>query len=520
MSISVGHGFLKSTIDDATINNMQAQETPPHLSLWEKIKDFFFSTHQEKALKLLFELFHPKDTTTIQNVRKTCEKFKKLVSPGFQHLFVIKNSNLDPDNYTITNTTISIIIDEYKYTINNGVNTLYHYDIFKELSEKEKIAGIKILNYYKKFKYNLAKKENPNQEFTPMVYNGDKQEIKGRVYYLSKNHPPVYQPNTPIRHNNDEKGSFKHVTHKDERFVALAPNQLTEKFNPVNDCSHFQGLSSMKFGLAVTPELIIARNAGDDLFNYLSNNHCLSPLAFENAVNDLQKLHEKRVYLRDIKPENTAYDGRKVNFIDLDDRIGVHKETVSSIPSFDIYGEKVMCTPQYITLGLCSRIYTQKDGKQQLRKEDISQTLKVADEYAFLMTMIETTTNDTDLKSAIAIPKTDIMGIINQNEIQDKLDKLKGEYTNKKISIKYYESHKNTLNIERLKIEKEYINSGVMNSKNEKHFTSWIDKNIKPEHIKSVKLLLTNPARYAEKPNIHLAEMLLFKDEAVDARCD
>ncbi|MFS1563645.1 MAG: hypothetical protein ACL7AX_08920 [Candidatus Arsenophonus phytopathogenicus] len=41
MSISIGSGYFHTYISNEKINDILEKNTPPHMSLWEKIKDFF-----------------------------------------------------------------------------------------------------------------------------------------------------------------------------------------------------------------------------------------------------------------------------------------------------------------------------------------------------------------------------------------------------------------------------------------------------------------------------------------------
>ncbi|WP_145541991.1 hypothetical protein [Yersinia alsatica] len=120
MPFPVGSGFLTAEISDLQINNMWSEDVLPHLSLWEKIKDFFFSTHQEEALQLLFDLYHPSPNTTPQRVKEIWEQLKQLASPGYENCFGCTDSNLDHEHFSIEGTTLSIHIGKDNYTITNG----------------------------------------------------------------------------------------------------------------------------------------------------------------------------------------------------------------------------------------------------------------------------------------------------------------------------------------------------------------------------------------------------------------
>lgn len=61
--------------------------------------------------------------------------------------------------------------------------------------------------------------------FTKIVYFEDKEDTTGKTYYISKNFPPVYKPNIPYVHPENEQGASKYVVSKDDNFVALAPTK-------------------------------------------------------------------------------------------------------------------------------------------------------------------------------------------------------------------------------------------------------------------------------------------------------
>lgn len=484
MPLSVGHGFPTSEISNSTIEKIQHTNSLPHQRFWVKIKDFFCVTRQEEALNLILKLFHPEDKTTSQDVKHTWEQLQLLVSPGHQTCFGSTDSDPNINHFTIKDASLSITIDNDKYTIDNGnVESRFTYKLYnpektvnsfspketgcntgvKTSTEIEEIYALKIQKYYSIFQRNLTKRGSISEEFTKMVYNGNRKNINGREYYLSKNYIPVYRPSEKIPYDKNEFGSFKHVTHKDRRFVALAANERNEEFDTANNFEHFNGLNSMKYGLVVRSDLIIARNAGPDLFTYQEKKTNFPLLAFKNAVNDLKTLHGRGVFLRDIKPENLAYDGKQVNFIDLDDRLGVNKETSPSISRFDIYGQESSYTPDFITTPLLNSIYKNHEHSDELIDKDTTHFLQAADEYALLLSMIEVTTYN---KYINVDPKS-----------------------TQPVCEKY------------------------LKSRNKEQAISWIEENIKPNYINSAKLLLTEPEKYAETaPNLHLADMLLFKE--------
>lgn len=377
----------------------------------------------------------------------------------------------------------------------------------ESINNQEDISANKIQRY---FRDHLKKLENmkenslyTNEGFIKTTYDGNNKSIYNREYYHSKNkdHPIVYKPNGIP--SGVEKGSYKIVTQKDHRFVALEPVVKTDDFETNNNFDDIKDIRSIKAGLAVSTNLIIARNAGECVSAYINSERKIPDSAFKNAVNDLKILHKRNVYLRDIKPENTTYDGKQINFIDVEDRIKIQEKASLPTLELNIYGNELSYTPNYISMGLFNGIYNNEGehiSDMTLRETDTRQYLKVADEYAFIMTMIVATTKNPELKYSIIDSKVDIK----RNIIIDKI--------NSNINIATDTTEKKELRLERIRIRKEYIHPGVMNKNNKEHFTSWLKGNIKPEHHKSVELLLTDPARYADSaPKTHLADMLLFK---------
>ena len=120
MSFLVGSGFLTAEISDLQINNIWEKDALPHLSLWEKIKDFFFSTHQQEVLQLIFDLYHPSPNSTPEKVKEIWEQLKQLASPGYKSCLGYIDSNSDTNNFTVKDITLAICVGEEEYTIFNG----------------------------------------------------------------------------------------------------------------------------------------------------------------------------------------------------------------------------------------------------------------------------------------------------------------------------------------------------------------------------------------------------------------
>lgn len=107
------------------------------------------------------------------------------------------------------------------------------------------------------------------------------------------------------------QGRFKEVLVCDRRFIALCPvkagsfsHREEERLDPL------RGIASLVFNTVINKELIIARNAGTNLFDYLDKGGQLPMGVFQALALDVDRLHALPVrggaFLRDIKLENTC----------------------------------------------------------------------------------------------------------------------------------------------------------------------------------------------------------------------
>ncbi|EAW8082021.1 hypothetical protein ABVL22_003983 [Salmonella enterica] len=87
MGLTVGHSYLTATISRETINKMLSSGELPHMTIWECIKDFFFSTGQREALNCLHKLCNPTPDLKDTDVTSCFFRLKELASPGYQERF-------------------------------------------------------------------------------------------------------------------------------------------------------------------------------------------------------------------------------------------------------------------------------------------------------------------------------------------------------------------------------------------------------------------------------------------------
>ena len=87
MGISVGSSYFTASISNDRINEMFTSNMPPHMTLWGKIKHFFFATGEREALDCLFKLCNPTPYLTCSEIEDTFFRLKELCSPAYKERF-------------------------------------------------------------------------------------------------------------------------------------------------------------------------------------------------------------------------------------------------------------------------------------------------------------------------------------------------------------------------------------------------------------------------------------------------
>ncbi|EAA3806765.1 TPA: SPI-2 type III secretion system effector E3 ubiquitin transferase SspH2, partial [Salmonella enterica subsp. enterica serovar Enteritidis] len=116
-----GSGCLPATISNRRIYRIAWSDTPPEMSSWEKMKEFFCSTHQTEALECIWTICHPPAGTTREDVVSRFELLRTLAYAGWEesihsgqhgeNYFCI----LDEDSQEILSVTLD---DAGNYTVN------------------------------------------------------------------------------------------------------------------------------------------------------------------------------------------------------------------------------------------------------------------------------------------------------------------------------------------------------------------------------------------------------------------
>ncbi|EDT6888572.1 E3 ubiquitin--protein ligase [Salmonella enterica subsp. enterica] len=120
MPFHVGSGCLPATISNLRINRIAQSASPPEMSLWEKIKEFFCSTHQTEALECIWMICHPPAGTTREAVVSRFEQLRTLAYVGCEESIQSGRHGegqfciLDADSQEI----LSVTLDDYgNYTV-------------------------------------------------------------------------------------------------------------------------------------------------------------------------------------------------------------------------------------------------------------------------------------------------------------------------------------------------------------------------------------------------------------------
>ncbi|EAN0737567.1 SPI-2 type III secretion system effector E3 ubiquitin transferase SspH2 [Salmonella enterica] len=121
MPFHIGSGCLPATISNRRIYRIAWSDTPPEMSSWEKMKEFFCSTHQTEALECIWTICHPPAGTTREDVVSRFELLRTLAYDGWEENI---HSGLHGENYFCimdedSQEMLSVTLDDVgNYTVN------------------------------------------------------------------------------------------------------------------------------------------------------------------------------------------------------------------------------------------------------------------------------------------------------------------------------------------------------------------------------------------------------------------
>ncbi|EJJ4223529.1 leucine-rich repeat domain-containing protein [Salmonella enterica] len=143
MPFHVGSGCLPATISNHRIYLIALFNTQPEMSSWEKMKEFFCSTHQTEALECIWTICHPPAGTTREDVVRRFERLRMLAYAGCEESIQSGRHGegqfciLDADSQEI----LSVTLDDYgNYTVNClGYHETHRFTL--ETEQGEECAG-------------------------------------------------------------------------------------------------------------------------------------------------------------------------------------------------------------------------------------------------------------------------------------------------------------------------------------------------------------------------------------------
>ncbi|WP_080077466.1 NEL-type E3 ubiquitin ligase domain-containing protein [Salmonella enterica] len=121
MPFHIGSGCLPAIISNRRIYRIAWSDTPPEMSSWEKMKEFFCSTHQTEALECIWTICHPPAGTTREDVVSRFELLRTLAYDGWEENI---HSGLHGENYFCildedSQEILSVTLDDAgNYTVN------------------------------------------------------------------------------------------------------------------------------------------------------------------------------------------------------------------------------------------------------------------------------------------------------------------------------------------------------------------------------------------------------------------
>ncbi|WNH53902.1 hypothetical protein [Stenotrophomonas oahuensis] len=277
------------------------------------------------------------------------------------------------------------------------------------------------------------------------------------------------------------QGRFKDLQTLDDKYVALRPvadgtfmHRDEKRLDPL------RATASLVFSAVINEKLIIARNAGTTLFDYLAKGGQLPMIVFQALVQDVDRLHALDVrggaFVRDIKLENTCIRlpaGEPLpsgplpsaRLIDFEDDVLFGDELLQLRP------EHARGTRECQTNALMQDLYAGPGAGR-------SAAANALDLYALLLMVV----------AATAPPGSDLQrAALCEHRQIPALD----------------------------------VHPGAMHDGNADLFRPWLEANVQAKHAEDILHLLTNPAVFARKhpERLTLAPMLRFAESTTPSSC-
>lgn len=141
MSFSVGRGFFTSFINNERINaisNARSESEACVMTLWEKIKNLFFHTHQKKALHLLYKLTHAFEYHDAAAFASYFFQLRNLVKPEDQNQFYITRTGSQMIGQLAGSPVLVLLSDHHGHLSSlNSPNVKKYFTVSEENKENE-----------------------------------------------------------------------------------------------------------------------------------------------------------------------------------------------------------------------------------------------------------------------------------------------------------------------------------------------------------------------------------------------
>lgn len=287
-----------------------------------------------------------------------------------------------------------------------GVKPGSHY-LEAKISEEEAAATIQTA--WKKFKVKLQEKkiqaQQSNQDTTKLYYDSldkDGQKVRNIYYYHTNQKSPYHycipevKDQIEIEIETKLQGGQKKIYSYDDNFLCFTYKDDTKhiKYKSKN----FDDLIVLQEDALIIPlflehegkKMVVSRKHGENLLHHAHKNIKIPLKYFKSAAKALKKMHKHGIGHGDVKPENfvckaTQDEDQKsikysdVKFIDVDGRI--EKKFPEDLTWTNEWWMSEAWLPENYNIIIL------------LRSQD---NLQLLDTYAFLWSMILTTTHDTD----------------------------------------------------------------------------------------------------------------------------
>ncbi len=133
-SFSIGNSWLPTTcISSEKIDAIRMRDTPPEMTIWERIKEFFCRNQHDKALDLLYKLCHPGPEPSKEKIGRLFSELRELAAPGYKsNFFITENSEEENYRYEIKDKSEKNIFSVFYHSVTvNGPEGSWKHMVYR-----------------------------------------------------------------------------------------------------------------------------------------------------------------------------------------------------------------------------------------------------------------------------------------------------------------------------------------------------------------------------------------------------